>query len=234
MEQQVTTPDVGVGQTPNEAGVTPAEAVVTPGQGTDDVAKLRQEIEQTRQRAERDIAALKSSLQSQQAKAEREWSKKEQDYQRQLEEFRMGTMDEKDRELYRQKLNENRAQELWEQNQVLQMQIQEAQARQNYTNWFLNQGISLEKINVTGTTQELVDSGWQAMSERMKELETKVSQPINNQVQPQTTPPKIVQPQGGAPVSGPTWSDLIAKYGSMEQVYSLVENGTLPPSILPT
>lgn len=196
--------------------------------------KLSSQFEKVNTKFERDISQLKSSLQRNAAEDKKKWEYEKAEYERRLQDTQMAGMSESDRKAYQAQVEQNRLRQMEEENSRLRNQMTEQQQRQGYAAWFLQNGVRVEDLVMTGSVQELVDSGWSSLKKQKDDLQMQLSKVQGSTTKPSQSPPNVIQPQGGVPVTGPTWTELIKKYGTQEQVYKLVEQGTLPPSIIPT
>ena len=196
--------------------------------------ELDSKFEQVNTKFERDISQLKSSLQKNAAEDKKKWEQEKADYERKLQETQMAGMSESDRKAYQEQMATQRLHQMEDENNRLKMQMTETQQRQGYAQWFIQNGVPIDNLAMSGSVQELVDSGWAALKKQKDDLEMQLSKVQgSDKTKPSQSPPNVIQPQGGVPVSGPTWPELMKKYGGQEQVYKLVEQGTLPPSIIP-
>jgi hypothetical protein len=212
--------------TPDASGVAP---VVTPGSGPSDaeirVAKLQE-----------DLNRMKSSFQSTQAKLEKQWAAEKARYEADLEAARTSSMTDDQRKAYEVQRSFERLKELENRNAELEKERQETEQASNYRAYFMETfQVDPKNLILDQGIDALVASGWEAVrkdreakEKRIAELERKVSGA------PDVEPPDVVTNTAHTPSVGPTWADMIKKYGSREAVYRLFEEGKLPASQIPT
>lgn len=225
--------------TPDGNGVAPT----TPAMPVSD-APAQQQIDWERKLAEReaawqaDLNRMKGSLQSQQAAAEAAYRQREAAYTQRIRELEVSGMDENQRTKYERAMLEQDYQSLQQNYAAMQQQLEAERQRQAYVQAFANMGVPLNALD-TSTPQSVIASGWEAVNRQMTELRAQAARASSPAPSPAPSsspsdmqPPAVVIPGSNVP-GGPTWDALIQRYGSMEKVFSLVEQGMLPPSVLP-
>ena len=189
-------------------------------------------------RYQRDINGLKSTLQKQMAEQQRQWDAQRAAYEKRIQEIEVQGMDDKARKEYEQRKAAEDAQSWQQRYQDAVAQLEERQAMEQWIQYFLAQGIPATALNMGAGLDGLISSGWEAVSSELAELRKRTSttpgtsQPAQRLSQ-DANPPQVLTNQPGTPATGTSWDALIAKYGSAETVYSMVEQGKLPPSIIP-
>ena len=177
---------------------------------------------------------MKSSFQKRESQLTVEWEERESAYKAEAQKLKMSTMNDDDRQVYERNLAVERLAELEKKNADLLLVQKSQSAQQESLNYFLSQGISLDALTVDEGYDALIASGWKAISDEKASMKSELEKLRQNPKPPKEDAPDVVTNlQGGQPTDGPTWTDLISKYGSMEQVYSLVESQQLPASIIP-
>ena len=213
-----------------EATVAAVEGSVSTGvesaapQGAVDAGEVR--LSQLEQKYEKDIRALKSSLQRNQSEMERNYKQQLEAANQQVTQLRMATMSDTDKEAFYQQQLAQQLEAERQRSQQLQQQLQTNSQMGQWHNYFIQQGVPADRLD-TSNYSALYTSGMAAMTEELSNLRKGGSKKVEK------TPPNVTVPSGGAPVIGANWPDLIKKHGSQERVYDLVEQGLLPPDIIP-
>lgn len=226
----------GVAQqaTPNtpDSGVAPAQQqAATPTQITNPV-----DVEALKAKYEKDINSLKSTLQKQTATVEKEWQSRYNDLRQQMHEVRMSSMTEEDRAKYERQLENEEYQSL--QSRLAELEQRDAQqaATVNAFQFFMQQGVPADKLNLAEGYDAVVNAGWQYLIEERNQLKAQLAnppQPKPVEPAPLKEAPSVVTDKG-TPASGTTWAALRAQFGSDEAVYRAVEEGRLSASVIPT
>lgn len=206
----------------------------TQATSTDDVEAKLEEQKERFDTLQNDLNAMKSSFQKRESQLTKEWDEKEVTFREEAQKLKMATMNDEDRQVYERSLATERLAELERKNSEL-IQAQENQrAQQDSLNYFLSKGIALDSLVVDQGYDALIASGWKAFSDEKESLQTELDTLRQNPKKDKSPAPEVITDLSGAtPTDGPTWQDLIKKYGSMEEVYSLVESQQLPSSIIP-
>lgn len=222
--------------TPNPATGVPAG---TPGGASPDAGQAQNVealIAAERAKWQSDLNRMKSSLQSQQAEAERQWQQREAQYQQRLRELETAGLDETQREQYEHLRLQQEYQQLQASYQQMESQLAAARDANNYANAFISQmGVPADRLDMT-SPQTIITSGWQAVQEMLAQARQRQSAPAPAQGQASAQSSDLQPPQvvvSGGTVPTPTWDALIKQYGSMDTVFSKVEQGELPPSVIP-
>jgi hypothetical protein len=231
---QVQGPDGGV---PAEGTPAPSEVEV-PAEGTPaqlaqpDVEKVRAEYEQKVAQMQQDLNNMKSSLQKREYQQSQQYQQQVSDLQKQLREVRMQGMDETQRKAYEVQLQAEEYQTLQQRLEEQERKNQEFEQMLGAQDFFIKKGVPADKLILNQGYETLVQSGWDWVSERLAQLQQQVTSPTKQEPAPLKTAPGVVTDKG-LPASGSTWTELRKLYGSDENVYRLIEQGTLSPSILP-
>jgi Skp family chaperone for outer membrane proteins len=218
---------------PGVADATPAAngevAKATPAQPSQsavnvDVEAIRRDYETKLAKSAEDLNRLKSSLQSREAQT----AKERDDLRRQMQEIRMQGMDATQRKEYEAQLQAEEFNSLQSQLEELNRKTQEQQQVFDAFQFFRQRGVPADSLPLNQGYDALVNSGWAWVDERLKNP----AQPQSKEPAPLKSAPSVVTDKS-APATGVSWGDLRAKYGSDENVYSLIEQGVLSPDILP-
>lgn len=229
---------------PANSGVTPA--VTTTPTPTDAETRLKDtetrlaEAQRIIDQREQDIRNIKSSLQRRESQLTNDFKARERDFQQQLDQIRMSSMDEDERAIYTQQLTERRLAEMQDENASIARERDQAQAMTNAYIYFTRLGVTPDKLVLDQGYEAMYQSGMEELEGMVQNLRTQTAAPVAPPTSP--TPPNPPAPPTAPPVvttttppagSKPTWAELVAKYGSEEAVYSLVEQQRLPPDIIP-
>jgi hypothetical protein len=216
--------------TPNpEAGVSQETPSQQPPMDAD---RVRAEYEQKLAQAQIDLNNVKSSLQKREAQVTREYQQKYDELQRQMREIRMQGMDENQRKQYEAQLQNEEYQTLQRRLEEMEQKTSEYQQMFDAQQFFMQKGVPSDKLILNQGYETLVQSGWDWVTERLKLLEQQASSPIKQEPAPLKQAPGVVTDKG-TPVTGSTWAELRKQYGSDDNVYRLIEQGLLSPSVLP-
>jgi len=238
-------PDTGLadggGAEPTPSAPSPQGSVPvgTPSQVTPDAGPSLQKLQETLAQREKDINNIKSTLQRQQAEQKRLWDEERKQLQEDLRRAQMASLDDDERAEFVKNLELENAGQLRTQVQDYEQQIQEMKAKESYTQFFIDQGVPVDKLVRNDSLDALVNSGWSGIQAIIKDQQKELDMLKNPAPPPATSPtptPQVRSPISAAPApagTGPTWADLIQRYGSQEEVYRMVEQGDLPPSIIP-
>lgn len=238
-------PDDAVGSTGNPV-VTPDNGSVTPvtppqgaADGGQDYAKKYEEL---LQKSQSDINQLKSTLQRQQAQQQQQWQQERQQMEEKLRQAQLVPLDDDARKEFLRNLELEKAAQYRQQAEQAQRELEEERSRNSYREYFIAQGVPADKLITDQGLEVLVNSGWQGIQAMMSELKSELqkfktqSATTLNTVTPQTpvdTPRTPISATPAPAGNGTNWDALVKKYGSAEEVYRLVEQGELPPSIIP-
>lgn len=197
---------------------------------------VQAESAKLQEKAEQDLSNLRSSLDRRYAEAEKGWEQQEKSYRDKLFELETADMDEN--ELLKHQYNLANEQIITLEQAVIdgQTKVRELTSVDGYVRFFADiNGISRADLVMDQGLDAVVQSGWKAVEARMKELEAQAAgEALPPETPPETPPnaPDVLTDQGGIP-TGKTEAELIKQYGSMEEVYRLVEQQLLDPSIIP-
>jgi hypothetical protein len=203
----------------------------TPTQAPED-ATLK-EFKDRLERYERDINQQKSTFQKRENEIQQAAREREEQLRAELERARTADMDEDELKIYRQEQTVLRARELEETNQRLQAQLQEQAAFNQAYNWFLQNDVPAKDLVIDQGYDALFQSGWAFINAERQRLKQSPQAPAAPPSPAAPPAPAVVTTTSSVPVTGTSWADLEAKYGSRENVYRLVETGQLPASVLP-
>lgn len=232
------TEDLGV---PDE-GTT--ESDTTDGEATD--PSIEEQIEtavqtasaKLQEKAEQDVSNLRRSLDQRYAEAEKGWEQREKSYKEKLFELETADMDENELQKHQLNLASEQIVTLEQTIADSQSQIRELTTVDGYIRFFEDNGISRKELVLDRGLDAVVQSGWEAISAKIKALEAQVDGEVESSKTSPETPPKApdapdVLTETGRIPTGKTWPELIKQYGSAEEVYRLVEQQALDPSIIP-
>lgn len=214
-----------------QGGVSQVETPVS--QTPVDVEALKADYEKKLAASQQDLNKLKSSLQQREAQIVKDSQQKYSELQRQLHEVRMSTMDDDARKKYEAQLVTEEYQSLQEQMAEINRKNQEYQSMLDAQQFFLNKGVPADRLVLNQGYEVLVESGWNWVTERLQAIQNAASNPTTkSEPAPLRQAPNVVTDKA-TPHTGTTWSDLLQKYGTAENVYRAVEEGRLPASIIP-
>jgi murein L,D-transpeptidase YcbB/YkuD len=222
---------------------TVATPVATPSQPAVDAEALRRQNEELAAKVskyEQDVNKLKSVYQRRESEINRTHEERERQFQDELRRVQMSSMDEEEKKEFERQLDQQRLSELQDTVSQLQREKQELDARYNAETFFTENNVPITALNRAGSLDELVQSGYAWMSNRIKELETRAPSTPN---QPPATPPPAAPPvdtSNGAPSTiRPTWPDIEKElrplYGNQwqEEFYKGLIAGRIPQDRLP-
>jgi len=164
--------------------------------------------------------------------------------QRQLYEAQTRGLPDEQRRAYDAQLVAQQAQELQAQNQQLQAQLQAQTITQQWVNYFAELGVPRERLD-SSTPDTLLETGWGYVREKLSGASAPAQDAGNpapaagGQTVPASTVPVVPAPtvatQTGAPPAPATFPEVLKQYGlpNQEALYRAVENGQLPPSVIP-
>jgi hypothetical protein len=223
----------------------------TPGmaaQGTSDAGAWETKVAEVEHKYQRDMDRLRSSLQKNSAQERQEYEQRMAQMEQELHATRTSTMNEQERVAYERDVYAQRAEMLEKKYQDAESRLYEVQNMEQAKLAFQKMGIQPNKLDTT-SMENLLQSGWVGVAERMAELESRTAAPrlSPNQPAPQQPPtPGPVQPPStasvqGTPTGGRTWGDAYKSASSIlgttidneEDLMRAVEMCHLPPSILP-
>jgi len=225
--------------TPNTSEVAPV-TLATPL--PDVQADKLKELETKLQKREEDINKLKSSLQKSQELERKQWELEKKKMQDDLNAVKLSSMTDEQKKQFEREQQLEEAQSWKERATRLEQSIEEKQIAANYIEYFKSVGVANEKLVLDQGIDTLVNSGWAGLQEvvankdaKIRELEAKMLNPLSaTEVAqaPQRTP---ITSQQISTNPGMTWKDVADKYGNgnLDKVYTRIERGELPPSILP-
>ena len=189
-------------------------------------------------KAEQDLGNLRRSLDQRYAEAEKGWEQQEKSYREKLFELETADMDENELLKHQHNLANEQIVALEQTITDGQAKIRELTTVDTWINFFGENGIPRKELILNQGLEVAVQSGWDAFSKKLKALEAQVAGEAPPSDAPPETPPKpddapeVLTDLGGIP-TGKTWPELIKQYGSQEEVFRLVEQQLLDPSIIP-
>jgi hypothetical protein len=229
MEEPIVVPgsdeSVPAGTTLNQDGV--PQGTPEP-QNQVDVEKVKQEYEGKLSQAMQDLNNVKSSLQKRESQITREKDQQIEQLRKQMHEVRMSGMDDTQRKAYESQLINEEYEQTRQKLAEYERKTAEYQQMLDAQEFFLKKGVPADKIILNQGYETLVQSGWDWVTDEL----TRLRQPQQQQVAPLKTAPSVVTDKS-TPSNGTTWAELRTLYGSDENVYRLIEQGQLDPSILP-
>lgn len=225
--------------TPSTDGV----ANVTPVASSPDVqVEKLQKLELELQKRDEDINKLKSSLQRNQEQERKQWIAEKQKLQDEINSIKVSSMTDEQKKQFERERELEEAQ-TWKQKATqYERALEETQAATNYIEYFKSVGVPHDKLVLNQGLDNLVNSGWAGLQEvmtareaRIKELEAKMITPDAPQAQPVTPQRTPITTYTNSPAPFMSWKDVADKYGngSLDAVYTKIERGELPPSVLP-
>lgn len=236
----------GSAVTPATAAVTPESggvANVTPTQAVPDVGsdKLK-ELEAKIQAREQDINKLKSTYDKQLAQTKKQFEEEQRKLQEEIQKAKLATMTDEQKLQFERQLELEQAQQWKEKALQYEQQMKEFEIRNNYTQYFVEQmGVPKEKLNLDGDINALVQSGWEGVQNKVKELQNKISEYESKQTQgtasQQSQPevpdrsPLTSQINSGAPKIA--WADIEKRYPNLEEYFSKLERQEIDPGTIP-
>ena len=230
-------PNGGVTPVTTAAGVTaqtvtpsttPVDAE-TVAQATQRQAELESQLAKTNQ----DLNRMKSTFQRSEAELKRGWEQREREYQQQLENLKVSGMDEDQRKAYEASSTSRRLAEMEQQMAALEDQKVQTEAMFKAQNYFISQGVPASELNVDEGYEELWNSGMGFITQEFQRLKNQSPVAQTPQVKTPVAAPAVVTTTNTPAYTGPTWDELVKKYGSEEEVYRLVETQRLDPTTIP-
>jgi hypothetical protein len=219
--------------TPSGDGV----ANATPVQSPVDAEALRREFEENQKKLQQDLNRTKSTFQSREAQIQREARQREAALLDELNKTRLSTMDDETRKTYEAELSQNRIRELEQENESIRSEYETYKAMLDAKEHFRKMGVPDDILIVNGTFDDLLQSGWDWVSNRLIAIN---SAPAQAPVAPPKAPaPLPVAPKvdtGGnstPPSTRPTWDDYAKKGMTREQVYQKFQEGKISPDAMP-
>lgn len=217
-----------------EKPVTPAgEGVAATPATTPTQTPQSDALAQEKQRFEKDLNQLKSTLQRREAQLTKEAKEREAALLKQLEETKLQGMDDEARKAYEATRFSRENETLKQQLEEERRRYQEYQVFQNSVLQFRSAGVPEANLVLDGSLDDLVQSGWDYLTSRVRELESKLTAPVTPAPKELPAAPEVDTGKSQSVNTKPTWPELIAKYGSRERVYELVEQRQLNPEIIP-
>ena len=235
-EPQVTPPEEEV--TPGEeTGVaegqeaTPGEAV---GDADQEAKRIREEkdaeIAKLTEKYERDLSQLKSSLQSGEAARSKAAQERIDTLELELYDLKTRDMDEAQRAQYDRDMLLKDREDLVQRIDELEALRDEDESKRKMAEIFMENGITLDRLDMSGSYEQMFGSGFNALVQDLNELRKGVEAPGGTP--PPETPPDVDTSPGGTPSSGTSWAELRKIY-SDEELYQMVEQGRLDGDIIP-
>jgi len=221
------------GNPATEAGGAPQGGGATPKVLTDeDVQKL---VKENVQKYEDDIRKLKSTFDKREAENRKAQEQREAELVRKLRELEMKGMDETERKKYEATHKEEEFARLATENQLYQQKLGELSQARMYEKFFIENGVPASELVTDQGVEALAESGWRGISNLVKTLKDENSK--LKTTKPTTDlpkPPNTLNHSSQNPSKKPSHKELADKYahGDVDRLYSMIEKGTLPPSIL--
>lgn len=225
--------------TPEPSGV----ANVTPTQTVPDAGSEKlKELEAKIQAREQDINKLKSTYDKQLAQTKKQFEEEQRKLQEEIQKAKLSTMTDEQKKTFERQLELEQAQQWKEKAMQYEQQMKDLEIRNNYTQYFTEQmGVPKDKLNLDGDINALVQSGWEGVQNKVKELEGLV-QTLKQPQPPQDTTIPQPEPQQRSPLTQPinsgapkiTWSDIAKQYPNQEEFFRKLEQGDLNPGVIPT
>lgn len=181
---------------------------------------------------EKDINNIKSAMQKREAQLQREFAERERLLVERLDELSTQTMTDEEKAAYQKRKESERFKGMEAELMTAKQQAEEIRATNEALQFFLAEGVPASELNVGEGYDALTESGWKWIKAELKRLRAATSKPETKKTDKKEAP-DVVTKTGAPPSGGPTWEDLEKKYGSQEEVYRLVEQGLLDPTIIP-
>lgn len=207
---------------------------------------------------DRNMRRMQASLQRNAAEQAAEYEQRMSQLESELHAARTATMNDQERVAYERDLYAQRAQMLENNYRQAQQRITDWEQASQAREAFRQLGIDPTKLPM-GTVDQVLQSGWVAIAERMAEYDSKLkeyqsaprlventaTQGTNTSPHTTTAPGPVSPPSTaaaqGTPAGGRTWGDafqtatqiLGRTIDNEEDLIQAVEGGQLPPSILP-
>jgi hypothetical protein len=210
------------------AALTPTESVAqaTPSAVNEDaesLAKIKAQLD----KYEQDIRNLKSVSDKRVHEMTQDWQRRESELRKQNEELRLASMDEASREKYLQEVERQRLKDLETKAQEAARVQDDYGASLGAIKYYTSLGVPLTELVLDQGYDALFQSGFKYVTEQYKQAKENKTPPLPPQA------PPVATVNGTVPNLKPTEEDLVKKYGSMEMVYRLVEQGRLDPAVIP-
>lgn len=214
---------------------------------------LREEMAAKEKAHERNVAKLQSSLDRQIQETQRQAEQEKREWENRYHQEKMQGLDEVGQIQYQNEVLVNRLQQAEQAVYEAQEREINAKNKSSYLATFLEMGIDPQKINMGGTVQEMIDSGWQALNEERIEMQALIEELKAGRTPGQQAEPKPAQnldiepPRVATDVHGPSGpqgprtmkdaideaENLIGWRPTASQLFEMVNQGQLKPEILP-
>ena len=210
-----------------------------PDAGSDNKLEV---LEKTLQAREQDINKLKSTYDKQMAQTKKQFEEQQRQLEEELRKVKMSGMTDEQKTQFERQLELEQAQQWREEALRLKREKEEAEISANYAQYFIENGVPKEKLITNAGVDALVQSGWEGITHELNSLKTKVSEYEKKLTQgtvleqPQANQPQ--QPiQQRSPITDTpsptsrswTWTDVIDKYGSVDEYFNKVERQEISP-----
>lgn len=241
-------PGVAKPTTPGAGGsVANATPATTPADA--ELKRLQEQYKavlESNKKLEGDLNKLKSASQRREDQLQKEANQRELEWRAQIQKANMSTMDDEARAAYENELAREQLQQAMQELEELRVERTNLEAKQRAFEWFKESGVPIDRLDLSGSIEDLTQSGYGYLAEsarKLRELESQSQSP-----QPETAPvdsaapaplPNAPSPDlgaGGTPAIGPTWEEVDDKWkgkGGREAFYVALQNGELPPDALP-
>lgn len=214
-------------ETPSDEGVSNQE---TPGKSEIDVESLKADWEAKLQKTTDDLNKMKSTFQKREAELQAKYQQEQAELRRQLNETRLQGMDADQRKKYEEQMKMEELQRLQSEQSSLSAKLQEQAQILDAVQFFVQRGVPYDQLIVNQGYNTLTQSGWDWIDGELKRLRD--AQTTAKPESPRKPAPSVVTDKA-SPSTGTTWAQLRKQYGSEENVYQMIEQGLLDPSILP-
>lgn len=206
-------------------------AKATPSQPSGDGEARFAEFQRMLDKAQKDLNSLKSASQRREEELRREILQQREKYERQL----TALMDDETRTEYENSTRESRLRELQEQAQSAQAQLQRQQATTEAFRAFTQRGVPPDVLAdaMLEGPEAMAGVAWDWLFNRATPSQQVQSSSQEQLAEEPPEAPNVVTTTTEAPYEGPSWDDLVQKYGSEDQVFTLVESGLLPTDVVP-
>jgi len=203
---------------------------VTPSPSQEDAELQLKAVQDQLAKYQHDLNALKSASQKRESALQSELRSTQEKYEKQLRSL----MSEEALEEYDKSTRDLQLQEYQRKLAEKEQETQRLQAAHDAYSTFVERGVPANVLapHLADGVEAVANAAWEWALARQNATEQATPSQTKTATTSQPTP-KVVTTTTATPYTGPTWKELIEKYGSEERVWTLIENGVLSTDIIP-
>jgi hypothetical protein len=172
------------------------------------------------------------------AEKQREWQEKESKMRQKIFELETANLPAEEVFARKEQLYQEEIDRQAQIREDLERKLKEKANSQDWISFFVENGVSQDKLDMSQGVNELVQSGWNEIIAQRNELLEKITdipndEPASDDEDSNDEDATVVTSGGKKAAGKETWSSLLERGYSHEEIFQMVDDGILDPSVLP-